>query len=66
MTVFALPPRGHFSHNALGILSVNKWTKVAKTLQSEIAEVTVTFSGLQHTQNLSMHKHYERHIGMFF
>ena len=44
----------------------NEWTKVAETLQSEIARVTVTFSGLQRTQNLSMRKHYERHIGVFF
>ena len=27
----------------------NSWTKVAETLQSELAQVTVIFSGLQHT-----------------
>ena len=43
----------------------NKWTKVAETPQSEIAQVTVTFSGLQRTRNSSMRKHYERHIGIF-
>ena len=43
----------------------NKWTKVAETLQSKIAQVTVTFSGLQRTQNSSMSKHYERHIDIF-
>ena len=37
----------------------NEWTKVAETLQSEIAQVTVTFFGLQRTQNSSMRKHYE-------
>ena len=44
----------------------NEWTKVAETLQSEIAQVTVTLFGLQRTRNLSMHKHYERHIDIFF
>ena len=44
----------------------NEWTKVAETLQSEIAQVTVTFSGLQRTQNSSMRQQYERHIGIFF
>ena len=44
----------------------NEWIKVAETLQSEIAQVTVTFSGLQRTQNSSMRKHYKRHIGIFF
>ena len=44
----------------------NEWTKVAETLQSEIAQVTVAFSGLQRTPNSSMRKHYERHIGIFF
>ena len=43
----------------------NKWTKVTETLQSEIAQVTVTFFGLQRTQNSSMHNHYERHAGIF-
>ena len=31
----------------------------------DIAQVTVTFSGLQCTRNSSMRKHYERHIGIF-
>ena len=43
----------------------NKWTKVAEPLQSEIAQVTVTFSSLQCTPNSSMRKHYDRHIGIF-
>ena len=43
----------------------NEWTKVTETLQSEIAQVTVTFFGLQRTQNSSMRKHYERHVGIF-
>ena len=43
----------------------NEWTKVTETLQSEIAQLTVTFFGLQRTQNSSMRKHYERHIGIF-
>ena len=43
----------------------NEWTKVAETLQSEIAQVTVTFSGLQRTRNSNMSKHYERHVGIF-
>ena len=43
----------------------NKWTKVAETLQSEIAQVTVTFSGLQRRRNSSLRKHPERHIGIF-
>ena len=43
----------------------DEWTKVAGTLQSEIAQVTVTFSGLQRTRNSSMLKHYEKHIGIF-
>ena len=29
----------------------NEWTKVAETLQSEIVQVTETFSGFQHTRN---------------
>ena len=44
----------------------NNWTKVAETLQLEIAQVIVIFSGLQHTCCSSMRKHYERHIGTFF
>ena len=44
---------------------LNEWTKVAQSLQSEIAQVTVTFFGLQSTQNSSMSKHYERHIAIF-
>ena len=36
----------------------NEWTKAVETLRSEIAQVTVAFSGLQHTQNLIMHKHH--------
>ena len=44
----------------------NEWTKVAETLQSEIAQVMVTFSGLQRTRNSSMRKQQERHIGIFF
>ena len=43
----------------------NEWTKVTETLQSEIAQVTVTFFGLQRTQNSSMRKHYERHVDIF-
>ena len=43
----------------------NEWTKVAEPLQSEIVQVTVTFSGLQRTRNSSMRKHYERQIGIF-
>ena len=43
----------------------NEWTKVAETLQSEMAQVTVTFSSLQRRRNSSMRKHYERHIGIF-
>ena len=43
----------------------NEWTKVTETLQSEITQVTVTFFGLQRTQNSSMRKHYERHVGIF-
>ena len=39
----------------------NVWTKVAETLQSEVAQVTVRFSVLQRTRNSSMRKHYERH-----
>ena len=44
----------------------NEWIKVVETLQSEIAQVMVTFSGLQRTQNSSMRKHHERHIGISF
>ena len=44
----------------------NEWIKVAETLQSEIAQVTVTFSGLHRTRNSSMRKHHERHIEIFF
>ena len=44
----------------------NEWTKVAETLQSEIAQVTVTSSGLQRPRNSSIRKHHERHIGIFF
>ena len=44
----------------------NEWTKVAETLQIEIPQVTVAFSGLQRTRNSSIRKHYERHIGIFF
>ena len=43
----------------------NERTKVAETLQSEIAQVTVTFSDLQSTRNSRMRKRYERHIGIF-
>ena len=44
----------------------NEWTKVAETLQSEIAQVTsVTFSGLQRTRNSNMRGHHERHIDIF-
>ena len=43
----------------------NEWTKVAEPPQIEIAQVTVTLSGLQRTQNSSMRKHHERHIGIF-
>ena len=48
------------------IKKFNEWTKAAENLQSELAQVTVTFSGLQRTRNSSMRKHYERHIGIFF
>ena len=34
----------------------NEWTKAAETLRSEIAQITVTFSGLQRTQNSSIRK----------
>ena len=44
----------------------NKRTKVAETLQLQIAQVTVTFFGLQRMRNLSMRKHYKRHIDIFF
>ena len=44
----------------------NEYTKVAEPLQSEIAKVTVTFSGLQRTRNSSFCKHHERHISIFF
>ena len=44
---------------------VIKWTKAAETLPSEIAQVTVAFSGLQPTQNSSMREHHERYIGIF-
>ena len=45
----------------------NEWTKAAETLQSEIAQqVTVTFPGLQRTQNSSMRKHHKRRISIFF
>ena len=43
----------------------NEWTKVAETLQLEMAQVTVTFSGWQRTRNSSMRKHCERQIGIF-
>ena len=43
----------------------NEWIKVTEMLQSEIAQVTVTFFGLQRTQNSSMRKHCERHVGIF-
>ena len=39
-----------------------EWNKVAETLQSEIAQVTVTFSGLQGMRNLSIMKD----ISLFF
>ena len=35
----------------------NEWTKAAETLQSEIAQVMVTFSRLQRTRNSSMRNH---------
>ena len=35
----------------------NEWTKVSETLQSEIAQVTVTFFGLQRRKR----KHYQKH-----
>ena len=44
----------------------NEWTKVAELLQSEIAQVTVTFFGLQRTRNSTMRKHHRRYIGIFF
>ena len=42
----------------------NEWTKVAETLQSELSQVAVTFSGLQRKRNSSVRKHHERHIGI--
>ena len=36
----------------------DKRTKVAETLQAEIAQITVTFSGLQRTRNSSLRKHH--------
>ena len=44
---------------------LNEWTKVAETLQSEIEQVTVTFTGLQRMGNSSMRTHHVRHIGIF-
>ena len=45
---------------------INEWTKVAVTLQSEIAQLTsVTFSGLRRAQNSSIRKHHKRHTGIF-
>ena len=44
----------------------NEWTKVAETLQSEVAQVMETFSGMQRTRNSSMNKHHERHIAIFY
>ena len=44
----------------------NEWTKVAETLQSEIAQVmSVTFSSLQRTRNSSMRKNHEKHVDIF-
>ena len=43
----------------------NEWTKVADTLQSETAQIAVTFSALQRTRNSIIRRHYERHIGIF-
>ena len=43
----------------------DEWTKVAEMLQSEMAQVTVTFSGFRRTRNSSIRKHYKRHIGIF-
>ena len=43
----------------------NERTKVAETLQSEIAQVTTTFSGLQPTRNSSIRKQHVRHIDIF-
>ena len=44
----------------------NEWTKVAETLESEIAQATsLTYSGLQRTRNSSMRKHHERHRYFF-
>ena len=43
----------------------NEWAKVPEPLQLEIARVTVTFSGLQRTQNSSMRKHHKRHSDIF-
>ena len=37
---------------------LNKWTKAAETLQSEIAQVTVRFFELQRTRNSSMRNHH--------
>ena len=36
----------------------NKSTQAAETLQSEIAQVAVTFSGLQRPRNSSIRKHH--------
>ena len=43
----------------------NEWTKVVETLQSGIAQVTQTFSGMQRARNSSMRKHHESHICIF-
>ena len=51
-------------NKTLNFLSKNSTAKVAETLQSEISQVAVTFSGLQRTRNSSIRKHHERHIGI--
>ena len=43
----------------------NEGTKVAEPLQSEIEQVTATFSGLQRTRKSSARKHHKKHIGIF-
>ena len=43
----------------------NQGTKVVETLQSEIAQVTATFSGLQRTRKSGTRKYHKKHIGIF-
>ena len=54
----AFPLKCFFEDNRDRNNKLNEWTKAAETLQSEIAQVTVTFPGLQRKQNASMRKHH--------